>query len=162
MAREVIVATFETRDQAYEAAYDIDRLPERAGAVKSGAIVEKDLLGNVRTLETRNLGSAWALAGTVAGALVGILIGALAGPGGAAVAAIGSGPVAGSLLGGAAGATADVVEWSRKQGGLDDLGVALPAGRAALVMEVEQDPAAPVDAAVARHGGAIFHRRIIS
>ena len=28
MAREVIVATFETRDQAYEAAYDIDRLPE--------------------------------------------------------------------------------------------------------------------------------------
>jgi uncharacterized membrane protein len=167
MAREVIVATFETRDQAYEAAYDIDRLPERVVDVKSGAIVEKDVLGNVKTLETRTLGSAWVLAGTVAGALVGILIGALAGPGGAAAggavgAAIASGPVAGSLLGGAAGATADAAEWVLKHGAIDDLSASLPPGQTALVMEVEQDPTAPVDAAVARHGGGVVRRPIVN
>ena len=104
MARDVVVATFETRNQAYAAASDIDRLNGHIVDVKSGAIVEKDQLGNVTTLETRNLGSAWVLAGTVGGALLGILIGALAGPASAAAgAALGSAPAAGGLLGGAVG-----------------------------------------------------------
>src|SRR5687768_4000996 len=160
MASQVIVATLDNRNQAYDTAYDIDRLDDSVVDFKSGVIVEKDRLGNVTTLETRNLGSAWVLAGTVGGALLGILLGALAGPGGAAVgsaagAAVGSAPAAGGLLGGAVGATADVAEWGLKQSTIDDISAMLLPGRVALVMEVEEGSTEPIDAAVMRHGGIL-------
>jgi uncharacterized membrane protein len=166
MARHIVVATFDHRNPAYDAASDIDRLNGHIVDVKSGAILEKDQLGNVTTLDTRNLGSAWVLAGTVGGALLGILIGALAGPGGAAAggaagAVLGSGPAAGGLLGGVVGATADVAEWGLKQDTIDDIGALLLPGKTALVMEVEESSTEPLDAAVARHGG-ILHRSPVS
>ena len=161
MGRHIVVATFANRTQAYEAAADIDRLNGHVVDVKSGAIVEKDRLGNVTTLETRNLGSAWVLAGTVGGALLGILLAALAGPAGAAVggaagAAVGSGPAAGGLLGGAVGATADVAEWGLKQGTIDDISALVLPGRVALIMEVAEGSAEPLDTVVHHRGGTLY------
>ena len=161
MASHIVAATFDNRNQAYETAYDIDRLNDSVVDFKSGAIVEKDRLGTVTTLETRNLGSAWVLAGSVGGALLGILIGAVAGPGGAAVgsaagAAVGSGPAAGGLLGGAVGATADVAEWGLKQGTIDDISAMVLPGRVALIMEVEEGSTEPIDTAVRLHGGSVY------
>jgi uncharacterized membrane protein len=161
MASHIVVATFDNQNQAYEAASDIDRVNGHTVDVKSGAILEKDQLGNVTTLDTRNLGSAWVLAGTVGGALLGILIGALAGPAGAAAAAVGSGPAAGGLLGGAVGATADVAEWGLKQSTIDDISARLLPGKTALVMEVEEGSTEPLDAVVARQGG-ILHRSLVN
>ena len=108
----------------------------------------------------RNLGGAWVLAGTVGAA--GILIGALAGPGGAAVgsaaaAAVGSGPTAGGLLGGVVGATADAAEWGLKQSAIDDIGAKLLPGRVALIMEVSEGSTEPIDTAVRRRGGIVYH-----
>jgi uncharacterized membrane protein len=160
MARQIVVATFDHRNPAYDTAYDIDQLDDSVVDFKSGAIVEKDRLGNVTTLDTRDLGSAWILAGTVGGALLGILIGALAGPAGVAVgsaagAAAASGPAAGGLLGGAVGATADVAEWGLKQGTIDEVSAMLLPGKTALVMEVEEGSTEPIDTAVRRHGGSV-------
>ena len=106
MASHIVVAAFDNRNQAYDTAYDIDRLDDSLVDFKSGVIVEKDRLGNVTTLDTRNLGGRRCL--PAPWALLGILIGALAGPGGAAVgsaaaAAVGSSPTAGGLLGGVDG-----------------------------------------------------------
>ena len=88
--------------------YDIDRM---SVDVKSGAIIEKDPLGNVSTLDSKNLPTAWGLGGAAGGALIGALVGLLAGPGGAAIgtaagaAAAGSGAAVGAVGGGLAGGT---------------------------------------------------------
>jgi uncharacterized membrane protein len=163
MARAVIVATFDTRNQAYEAASDIDWLSDDVADVKSGAIVEKDLLGNVTTLDTKNIGGAWGTVGGIAGgALVGALIGLLAGPGGAAVgsaagaAAASSGAVGGSLVGGTLGWSADLINWGLNEDYLDTVRTRMLPGTTAVVAEVEEATTEPVDAAVMRHGGFVY------
>ena len=54
MTRDVIVATFDTRVQAFGTAHDIERIDKRVVDVKGGAILEKDPLGNV-VLDTSGL-----------------------------------------------------------------------------------------------------------
>jgi uncharacterized membrane protein len=157
MARDVIVATFETRNQAYDAAIDIDRLDDGVVDVKGGAIVEKDPLGNVMTLDSRGLDSAWGLAGAAGGALLGALVGALAGPAGvAAGAAVGGGAAAGGLMGGTTGALVDVTDWGLKVDYIDLVRSRMRPGTTALVAEVEEGSTEPIDQAVARHGGSIY------
>ena len=163
MARNVIVATFETRNQAYEAASDIDRVSDGIVDVKSGAIVEKDPLGNVTTLDTKNIGSAWGtVGGVVGGALIGALVGLLAGPGGAAIgtaagaAAAGSGAATGSLVGGTLGVSGDVINWGLNEDYLDTVRTRMLPGTTAVVAEVEEGSTEPVDAAVMRHGGFVY------
>ena len=152
MAKHVIVATFDTRNQAYEAAAEIDRLDDQVVYVNCGAILEKDLLAHVTTLDTRHIGDAWgAVDGLAGGALLGALIGALAGPAGVA---------AGGLLGATLGVAADRAESSMERDYVDLAGERLLPGRTALVMEVEEDATDPVDTAVMRHGGLVSRRRI--
>jgi hypothetical protein len=97
MARDVIIATFENRNQAYDAARDIDKLDESVIHVEGGAIVEKDMLGNVTWLDSEGLTSPWgAIGGVTAGTLLGALVGTLAGP---------AGTMTGAQVGAAAAAT---------------------------------------------------------
>jgi uncharacterized membrane protein len=163
MARNVIVATFDTRNQAYDAASEIDQLSDGIVDVKSGAIVEKDLLGNVTTLDTKNIGGVWGTIGGVAGgALVGALVGLLAGPGGAAIgtaagaAAASSGAAAGSLVGGTLGWSGDLINWGLNEDYLDTVRTRMLPGTVAVVAEVEEGLTEPVDAAVLRHGGFVY------
>jgi uncharacterized membrane protein len=167
MARDVIVGIFNNRDQAYDAAVDINGLSDDIVDVKSGAIVEKDVLGNVSTLDTKNIGNAWGTVGGLAGgALIGALIGLLAGPGGAAVgsaagaAAAGAGAATGGAVGGTVGAAADVTNWSLNEDYLDEVSAMLLPGKAALVMEAEEGSTAPVDTAVTRYGGIVYRSPI--
>ena len=163
MTRNVIVATFDTRNQASEAASDIDRLSDDIVEVKSGAIVEKDLLGNGTTLDTKNIGGAWGTVGGVAGgAVVGALIGLLGGPGGAAIgtavgaAAASSGAVAGSLVGGTLGWSADLINLGLNEDYLDTVRTRMLPGTVTVVAEVEEVSTEPIDAAVMRHGGFVY------
>src|SRR4051794_1566074 len=66
----VSVATFDNRNQAYDAAFDFNRLSDDTVDVEGGAILEEDLLGNVTTLDTRNVGSAWGTVGAAGGPLI--------------------------------------------------------------------------------------------
>lgn len=161
MARDVIIAIFDNRNQAYNAARDIDKLDESVIHVGSGAIVEKDVLGNVTRLDDEGLASPWGtIGGVTAGTLLGALIGTLAGPAGTMTGAqVGAAAAAtGGVLGGTMGATVDIVDTGLKQDFVDAVTGRLLPGHTALVAEVDEDSTQPVDEAVWRHGGVIFRQ----
>jgi uncharacterized membrane protein len=163
MARDVIIATFENRNQAYEAARDIDTLDDSVIDVKSGAIVEKDILGNVTQLDSKGLASPWGTVGGVGGgALLGALVGTLAGPVGTATGAeVGAAAAAaGGLFGGAVGATYDITDAGLKEDYIAAVSGLLVPGHAAFVAEVDEYSTQPVDEAVWRHGGVIFRHPV--
>jgi uncharacterized membrane protein len=159
MARDVIVATFADRNQAYEAARDIDKLDDSVIRLHAGAIVEKDLLGNVTLLDSKDLTSPWGTIGGMAGGtLLGALVGALAGPVGSMTGAqVGAAAAAtGGLLGSTVGATVDIADTGLKEDYVAAVSGRLLPGHAALVAEVDEYSTQPVDQAVWRHGGVIF------
>jgi uncharacterized membrane protein len=159
MARDVIIATFENRNQAYEAARDIDRLDDSVIHVQSGAIVEKDMLGNVTWLDSKGLASPWGtIGGSTGGALLGALVGTLAGPAGTMTGAqVGAAAAAtGGLLGGTVGATIDIADAGLKEDYIAAVTGRLLPGHAALVAEVEEYSTQAVDEAVWRHSGVVF------
>jgi uncharacterized membrane protein len=159
MARDVIIATFENRNQAYEAARDIDKLDDSVISVQSGVIVEKDMLGNVTQLDSEGLGDPWGfVGGSTAGALLGALVGTLAGPAGTMTGAqVGAAAAAtGGVLGGTMGATVDLADTGIKADYIDAVSGRLLPGHAALVTEVEEYSTQSVDEAIWRHGGVVF------
>ncbi len=162
MSRDIVIAAFDSRNQAYEAAAEMDRVCD----VKSGAIIEKDALGNVSTLDSKKLPTAWGPGGAAGGALVGALVGLLAGPGGAAAgtaagaAAAGSGAAAGAVGGGAVGSAADLTNWGLKADYLDTASTYLVPGKTAVVAEVEEGSTEPIDAAVMSHGGIVYREPV--
>ena len=159
MARDVIVATFENRNQAYEAARDIDKLDDSVIDVQGGAIVEKDMLGNVTQLDAKGLASPWGtIGGVTTGALLGALVGTLAGPAGTLTGAeVGAAAAAtGGLFGGAVGATVDIADTGLKEDYIAAVSGRLLPGHAAFVAEVEEHSTQPVDEAIWRHGGVVF------
>jgi uncharacterized membrane protein len=167
MARDAIVAIFDTRNQAYDAAMEIDRLSDDVAEVKSGAILEKDELGTVTILDRKKLANAWGAVGGVAGgALLGGLLGLLAGPGGAAIgtaagaAAASSGAAVGGIIGGTTGVGVDLTKMGLKGDYLDQVSSVLAPGKAALVAEVEELSTEAVDRVVTRHGGIIYRSPI--
>jgi uncharacterized membrane protein len=161
MARDVIIATFENRNQAYDAAMEIDKLGDSVINVQAGAIVEKDMLGNVTLLDEKELASPWgAIGGLTGGTLLGALVGTLAGPAGTMTGAqVGAAAAAtGGLLGGTVGATIDIADTGLKEDYIAAVSGRLLPGHAALVAEVDEFSTQPVDEAVWRHGGVIFRQ----
>lgn len=159
MAQDVIIATFADRNQAYAAAKDIDKLDDSVIKVKGGAIVEKDILGNVTQLDSKGLLSPWGTVGGVAtGALLGALVGTLAGPVGTATGAeVGAtAAAAGGLFGGAMGATVDLADTGLKEDYIAAVSGRLLPGHSAFVAEVEEYSTQPVDEAIWKHGGVVF------
>ena len=159
MARDVIIATFGNRNQAYEAAKAIDKLDDSVIRVQSGAIVEKDMLGNVTWLDSKGLASPWGtVAGSAGGALLGALVGTLAGPAGTLTGAqVGAaGAATGSVLGGTMGTTFDIADTGLKEDYIAAVSGRLLPGHAALVAEVDEYSTQPVDEAVWQNGGVIF------
>ena len=159
MARDVIIATFENRNQAYEAARDIDKLEDSVIHVQAGAIVEKDMLGNVTLLDSKELTSPWgAIGGLTGGTLLGALVGTLAGPVGSMTGAqVGAAAAAtGGLVGTTVGATVDIADTGLKSDYVAAVSGRLLPGHAAFVAEVEEYSTRPVDEAVWRNGGVIF------
>ncbi len=161
MARDVIIATFQTRNQAYGAAKDIDKLDDGVIRVQSGAIVEKDLLGNVSWLDSKGLASPWsAIGGATGGALLGALVGTLAGPAGTMTGAqVGAAAAAtGGLVGGTVGATVIIADTGLKEDYIAAVSGSLLPGHAAFVAEVDEYSTQPVDEAVWRHDGVILRQ----
>ena len=159
MARDVIVATFDNRNQAYAAAKEIDKLGDSVIHVQGGAIVEKDMLGNVTLLDSKELAAPWgAIGGLTGGTLLGALVGTLAGPVGTMTGAqVGAAAAAtGGVLGVTMGATVDLADTGLKEDYIAAVSGRLLPGHAALVAEVDEYSTEPVDEAVWRNGGVIF------
>jgi uncharacterized membrane protein len=152
MADRAVVAVFDTQNQAYDAAADLQRLGEEGVIqIKRGAIVTKDDEGNLTIPDTK-MGGPWGLLG---GGLLGGLLGALLGPAGAAAgAAAGTAAVAGAAI----GASADLRTLGVGNEFILAVSADLKPGHTALLAEVGEGATEPVDAAVRRHQGRV-HRQ---
>jgi uncharacterized membrane protein len=139
---------FRTQNDAYDAVRDIDTLDKDAVRVRQGALVTKDLKGNVQVPETRGNGAPW---GTVGGPIVGGLIGLIAGPTGAAV-----GAGAGLL----AGWTGDMVHLGLDEDMVGSVAAEINPGDSALVAEIDEGSTEPLDGVVASHGGRIYRSNV--
>ena len=134
--RDVIIATFENRNQAYDAAKAIDKLDDSVIRVQSGAIVEKDMLGNVTWLDSKGLASPWgtrrlaARAAPCSGRWSARSPGRQAPLTGAQVGAAAA--ATGGLLGGTVGATVDLADTDLKEDYVAAVSGRLLPGHAAL------------------------------
>jgi uncharacterized membrane protein len=148
MSDNVIVATFNNSNSAYEAASAIKALKDK-GAVdfklKTGVMVQKDDRGNVRLMEEKDR-KPW---GTGVGTLSGALIGLIGGAPGAAI---------GAALGATAGLTGDAVMGSLDSDFVDSVTKEMIPGMTALIVEADEKSTRPVDEIVALKGGHV-HRQ---
>lgn len=162
MADRVIVATFDTQNQAYDAARAVQNLSE-AGAVtlKRAAIVSKDARGNLSIPDTRNIGRAWGLlGGTVIGGLLGALLGPVGVAAGAAGAAAAVGATVGATTGATVGATTDLLALGMSASFIDTVSYDLQPGNSALIAEIEEGSTEPIDSAVSKNGGRIYRENL--
>jgi uncharacterized membrane protein len=161
MADRAVIAVFDTQNQAYAAAADLQRLGDDGTiAIKRGAIVTKDAKGTLTIPDSRDVGAPWGLLG---GGLMGGLLGALLGPAGAAAGvaagtAAAAGAAVGAATGAAVGGSADLVALGLNEGFIDDVSADLDPGHTALIAEVDEGSTEPVDRAVQRHAGRV-HRQ---
>jgi uncharacterized membrane protein len=148
MAEQIIVATFNNTNDAYDAASALKKLKDQGKAdfkAKAGVMVRKDDRGNLSLLESKDRPLFGTAVGTAAGALIGLLAGA---PGAALGAAFGATTGLGSdaIL---AGLDSDFVDSVAKE--------MLP-GTTAIIVEADEKSTRPVDDIVARSGGSV-HRQ---
>ena len=163
MANRVIVAVFDTQNQAYDAAARMQRL-DNDGIIKlkRGTIATKDAKGNLTIPDSKHVGSAWGLLG---GGLIGGLLGAMLGPvgvaAGAAASAAAAGAAVGATTGGALGAVGDLTVLGLNEDFIDDVTTQLNPGDTALIVEVDEGSTEPTDRAVSAYGGRIYRSELI-
>jgi len=166
MANRVIVALFETQNQAYDAAARMQRLNDDGIIkLKRGAIATKDAKGNLTIPDSKHVGSAWGLLG---GGLIGGLLGAMLGPvgvaagaaAGAAASAAAAGAVVGAATGGTLGAVGDLTELGMNEDFIDDVTTQLNPGDTALIVEVDEGSTEPTDRVVSQYGGRIYRSEL--
>jgi uncharacterized membrane protein len=162
MADRAIVAVFDTKNRAYDAAKDLQVLADAEEIkLKRGAMVTKDDKGNLSVPETKHVGTAWGLlGGTAVGALLGALLGPVGVAAGAAAGAAATGAVVGAASGALVGSTVDLTEYGLDADFLDTVATELNPGDTAIIAEVEEGSTRPVDAVVARFGGRIYRTEL--
>jgi len=152
MEDQVIIATFDNQNAAFEAAQDVQGL-ERGGVIKikRGAIVTKDADGNLTFPDVKDVGRSWGLLG---GGVLGALLGLLFGPAGAAGAL--GGAAIGLTVGGAGDALSDAVSQEQDDQFLQGAISAIEPGQTVLLAELDEESTEQIDAAVTRRGGKVF------
>ena len=148
MADRIIVATFNDTNAAYDAARAIQNL-KQAGItdfkLKTGVMLNKDNLGNVSLLESKDR----TLFGTAVGTATGALIGLLAGAPGMAV---------GAALGATSGLGADAVMAAVDGDFVEDVTSDLRPGTTAIIVEANEGSTRAVDDIVALGCGHVYRQ----
>jgi uncharacterized membrane protein len=148
MADQIIVATFNTTNAAYDAASAIKALKDNKVSdlkVKAGVMVKKDELGNLSLLENKDR----PLWGTAIGTAAGALIGLIGGAPGAAV---------GAALGATSGLSGDVVMSALDSDFVDSVTRDMRPGMTAIIVEADEKSTRPVDDIVALGGGHVYRQ----
>jgi uncharacterized membrane protein len=133
MADQIIVATFDNTNDAYDAASAMKALKEKGIVdfkVKSGVMVKKDNRGNLSFLESKER----PLWGTAVGATAGALIGLIGGAPGAAL---------GAALGATSGLTSDAVMESLDSDFVDSVTREMRPGMTAVIVEADERALVP-------------------
>jgi uncharacterized membrane protein len=166
MADRAVVAVFDTQNQAYDAAADLQRLSDRGTVtVKRGAIATKDEKGNLNIADSRGVGMPWGmLGGGVIGGLLGLLLGPAAVPAGAAAGAAAAAAATGAAIGTSSGlvlgGAADLVGLGLDDDFVSTVGRQMNPGKSALIVEVNEGSTEPIDKAVSRHHGKVYRSEL--
>jgi len=148
MSDQIIVATFNNTNAAYDAAGAMKTLKDK-GVVdfkpKAGVMVKKDDKGNLSLLESKDR----PLWGTGIGAVAGALIGLIGGAPGAAV---------GAATGATSGLTGDAILAGLDSDFVDSVTREMRPGMTALIVEADEKSTRPVDDIVAAGGGHVFRQ----
>ena len=148
MADQIIVATFNNSNAAYDAATAMKALKDK-GAVdfkpKAGVMVKKDDLGNISLLESKDRPLWGTGIGTIAGALIGLIGGA-------------PGAALGAALGATSGMTGDAVMGSLDDDFVDSVTKDMRPGMTALIVEADEKSTRPVDDIVKLGGGHVYRQ----
>jgi uncharacterized membrane protein len=148
MADQIIVATFNNTNAAYDAASAIKALKDNKVSdlkVKAGVMVKKDNLGNLSLMENKDR-PLWGTAiGTVAGALIGLIGGA-------------PGAAVGAALGATSGLSGDAVMSALDSDFVDSVTKEMRPGMTAIIVEADEKSTRPVDDIVALGGGHVYRQ----
>ena len=143
---KMLVAVFGTETAAYEGLSALKDLHTRGDiTLYATAVIAKGPSGAISVKQTADMGPV----GTALGMLTGGLVGLLAGPVGAAV---------GFAAGGSAGMLFDLARLGIDTDFLDEVSKALTPGKTAVLAEVQETWATPVDTRLAKLGGLVFRR----
>lgn len=143
---KMLVAVFDTETAAFEGLKDLKDL-HRYGDITlyASAVIVKDKAGKISVRQAVDDGPV----GTALGLLTGGLIGVLGGPAGMAI---------GATLGGFTGFLFDLDQSGIGATFLDDVSKTLTAGKAAVLVELDESWTTPVDARMHERGGIVFRR----
>src|SRR5580765_7433679 len=148
MSDQIIVATFNNTNAAYDAAAAMKALKEKGITdfkAKAGVLVKKDDRGNLSLLESKERPLWGTGIGTAAGALIGLIAGA-------------PGAALGAALGATSGMTGDAVMASLDSDFVDTVTKELRPGMTALIVEADEKSTRPVDDIVSRAGGHVYRQ----
>ena len=148
MSDQIIVATFNSTNSAYEAATALKALKDKGITdfkPKAGVMVKKDDKGNLSVVEAKDR----PLWGTGIGTLGGALIGLIAGAPGAAI---------GAAIGAMSGLTGDAVTEGLDSDFVESVTTEMRPGMTAIIVEADEKSTRPVDDIV-KLGGGHVHRQ---
>ena len=148
MAEQIIVATFNNTNAAYDAASALKGLKDKGITdfkPKAGVMVKKDDKGNFSLLESKER----PLWGTGIGTLGGALIGLIAGAPGAAI---------GAAIGAMSGLTGDAVTDALDSDFVDSVAKEMRPGVTAIIVEADEKSTRPVDDVVKLNGGHVYRQ----
>lgn len=148
MSDQIIVATFNNTNDAYDAATAIKALKDKGATdfkPKAGVMLKKDDKGNVELLESK----ARPLFGTAVGTVTGALIGLIGGAPGAAL---------GAALGSMSGLTGDAVMESLDDDFVESVTTDMRPGMTAIIVEADEKSTRTVDDIVAMGGGHVYRQ----
>jgi uncharacterized membrane protein len=148
MADQIIVATFNSTNDAYDAASAMKALKDKGIVdfkVKAGVMIKKDDRGNLALLESKER-PLWGTAlGTTAGALIGLIGGA-------------PGAALGAALGATSGLSGDVVMAALDSDFVDSVTTEMRPGMTAVIVEADEKSTRPVDEIVSRAKGHVYRQ----
>ena len=148
MSDQIIVATFNNTNAAYDAASAIKALKDNKVSdlkVKAGVMLKKDDRGNVSLLENKDRPLWGTTIVTVAGALIGLIGGA-------------PGAAVGAALGATSGLSGDVVMSALDSDFVDSVTRDMRPGMTAVIVEADEKSTRPVDDIVALGGGHVYRQ----
>jgi uncharacterized membrane protein len=148
MSDQIIVATFNNTNAAYDAAAAMKALKDKGITdfkAKAGVMVKKDDRGNLSVVESKERPLWGTGIGTAAGALIGLIAGA-------------PGAALGAALGATSGLTGDAVMAALDSDFVDTVTKELRPGMTALIVEADEKSTRPVDDIVKISGGHVYRQ----
>jgi uncharacterized membrane protein len=146
MGNKILVSVFDSERTAFEGLTALKDL-HRDGDITlyASTVIAKDASGNVAVRQAADNGPIGTLAGVVTGGLVGLL----GGPVGVAV---------GAYVGGLGGLMYDLVNVGIGADFVDEVSASLTPGKAAIVSDIDESWATPIDTRIEALGGVTFRR----